>query len=89
MADPGCKQTTLAALTTNDLISISELAQIIASEQSTEFCDSAVHHPTVKQSSQTYTDMLTLGKYLSTLLVTEESNSRDALELVASPIMTI
>ncbi|KWX13053.1 hypothetical protein QR46_2974 [Giardia duodenalis assemblage B] len=85
VADPGCKQTTLAALTTNDLISISELAQIIASEQSTEFCDSAVHHPTVKQSSQTYTDMLTLGKYLSTLLVTEESNSRDALELVASP----
>lgn len=82
VVDPGCKQTRIDALTTNDIVSISELAQAIASEQTAELHDPSMLHPAIQQSSQPRTDILTLGKHLSTMLLNEDNTSRDSLALI-------
>ncbi|EFO64953.1 Hypothetical protein GLP15_785 [Giardia lamblia P15] len=79
VADLSYKQTRIDTLTTNDLVSISELAQAIASEQTAEPQDSSILHPTIQQSSQPYTDVLTLGRHLSTMLLNEDNASQDSL----------
>lgn len=83
--DLNFKQTSITTLTTNDLVSISELAQAIASEQSTAAQDPSVPYPTIQQSSQVSTDVLTLGRYLSTVLFNEDSKLKDSSESISGP----